>query len=932
MAKNANHISHKKNKQIIEGKPKLPLASDLVEGEIAINFGKDVETISIKNESGDVVTFSSDNYFINEKGGFKRETNPSADTKVGLVNSLSQYYDTNIGKGAVIEGDGNTDNPIIASGDYSHAEGQGTQASGFYSHAEGQSTVASGIYSHAEGYLTKASGNYSHAEGNRTTASGQSSHAEGSSSTASGSYSHAEGYSTAASGYCTHAEGHGTKASGFYSHTEGYSTIASGQSSHAEGSNTKANGNYSHAEGFNTKANNQSEHASGQYNVSSSASTTFGNSGNTLFSVGNGTGEDSRHNAFEIRQNGDIYISSGGTDILLQDNLGGVVDQVIDSGTSASTNAVATKAVYDVITDNELVWTNAYVAMSGIVSSHTENTEIHVTAADKEKLHTHTNKASLDSITGDVGTMAYEAASSYSSATEVNTALRNKANTSDIANFFDNAKYEDSGSTKVINFYHGNTVKATIDASNFIKDGMVDDVRIENGNLVIDFNTDAGKQDISIPLTDIFDPSNYYNKTAIDNLVGSGFTSSSITDVIIENEEIVASALNDLNSNINTHISDSSVHIKSGGEVIYKLENMSGKAGGTNLCASWSGDCNGITELYDGLNIQLKMPNAGHASGCTISINGGEQHRCILNASTSYTTQYPAGSIVRFVYDSNQSGNVYTGSSTPLSVQGVWKVSDYNTNTTYTVMPSTYLLNGKYKAYTNIYRYQILLSKDEEYLLPINETSNSTASTKVLTTEEFDIFGPIYYYGSTATTNANAVIDTGRTYISTSINLAYSFNTTTTLTPNKNVYMVVVPQTNNKAKLHSSPISQELPTTDDGLVYVLLGVAYSTSQIALEFRHPLYHFKNGKIREYTGVNDSAYMDVDSELTPSSSTSNNLITAKAVYDAISDIEGQMEVISSALNDLNTNKADKSTTYTKSEIDDMIGDIETLLAAI
>ena len=35
---------------------------------------------------------------------------------------------------------------------------------------------------------------------------------------------------------------------------------------------------------------------------------------------------------------------------------------------------------------------------------------------------------------------------------------------------------------------------------------------------------------------------------------------------------------------------------------------------------------------------------------------------------------------------------------------------------------------------------------------------------------------------------------------------------------------------------------------------------------------------------------------------------------------------------AVDDLNTNKADKSTTYTKSEIDGMIGNIETLLAAI
>ena len=132
------------------------------------------------------------------------------------------------------------------------------------------------------------------------------------------------------------------------------------------------------------------------------------------------------------------------------------------------------------------------------------------------------------------------------SAVTVTDELSNKANTSDIANFFDDAKYEDSGTTKVINFYHGNTIKATIDATDFIVDGMVDDVRIENGNLVIDFNTASGKQDISIPLTDIFDPSNYYDKDDIDDLIGSGFTSSSITDVIIENEEIVSNALTDL--------------------------------------------------------------------------------------------------------------------------------------------------------------------------------------------------------------------------------------------------------------------------------------------------------------------------------------------------------------------------------------------------
>lgn len=55
-----------------------------------------------------------------------------------------------------------------------------------------------------------------------------------------------------------------------------------------------------------------------------------------------------------------------------------------------------------------------------------------------------------------------------------------------------------------------------IDATDFIKDGMVSNVAISNGNLVITFNTDAGQEPISIALTDIFNPANYYDKTAMD--------------------------------------------------------------------------------------------------------------------------------------------------------------------------------------------------------------------------------------------------------------------------------------------------------------------------------------------------------------------------------------------------------------------------------
>ena len=84
-------------------------------------------------------------------------------------------------------------------------------------------------------------------------------------------------------------------------------------------SNSKKEGSFTY--GRYVIANNKYEHSVGQYNNSVSSSTTFGDSGNTLFSVGNGTAENARHNAFEVRQNGDIYVNDGTNDVKLQDYL-----------------------------------------------------------------------------------------------------------------------------------------------------------------------------------------------------------------------------------------------------------------------------------------------------------------------------------------------------------------------------------------------------------------------------------------------------------------------------------------------------------------------------------------------------------------------------------------------------------------------------------
>lgn len=87
------------------------------------------------------------------------------------------------------------------------------------------------------------------------------------------------------------------------------------------GDTQEANGAYSFSEGQHTVANNRSEHAFGEYNKSNKANDTFGDEGNTLFSIGNGTSESDRKNAFEVMQNGDIYIYVNGERVCLNDIL-----------------------------------------------------------------------------------------------------------------------------------------------------------------------------------------------------------------------------------------------------------------------------------------------------------------------------------------------------------------------------------------------------------------------------------------------------------------------------------------------------------------------------------------------------------------------------------------------------------------------------------
>ena len=151
---------------------------------------------------------------------------------------------------------------------------------------------------------------------------------------------------------------------------------------------------------------------------------------------------------------------------------------------------------------------------------------------------------------GKVDTTAYTA---YTAATE--TALGNKADKTEIpavSGYADSVKY--NSTSKYVEFYHGGTGGTKVfeyDASPFLIDGMVSNVEIKtvagSGTcLVISFNTDAGKQDINIPISEIFDASNYYTKAEVDAEL-SGKTDTATT-----------SALNDV---VTAHTANTNIHL-----------------------------------------------------------------------------------------------------------------------------------------------------------------------------------------------------------------------------------------------------------------------------------------------------------------------------------------------------------------------------------
>lgn len=253
----------------------------------------------------------------------------------------------------------------------------------------------------------------------------------------------------------------------------------------------------------------------------------------------------------------------------------------------------------------------------------------------------------------------------------------------------------------------------------------------------------------------------------------------------------------------------------------------------------------GIHELKNGVVCYIRNDIVSSATGCTLNINGlGAKPMYQTSADTTRVTSgFTAAQTWLFVYNEKRvSGGCWD------QYQG-----QVNSNTIgYQLRPNSSALPLSDKSY----RYRLLFtSADGTKYVPANaDTQTSAAKTHTTNTRPIDPFGEIYYQGTTTAYSAGDVPSKTILWQQYVVTLGYSFNNANAalaLTVNKPVYIRCTPQADGSAVLDY--FTQDLPTTEDGKIYIFLGICDAATTVEMRMKHPVYYYKDGSIRIWPGA-------------------------------------------------------------------------------
>ena len=223
----------------------------------------------------------------------------------------------------------------------------------------------------------------------------------------------------------------------------------------------------------------------------------------------------------------------------------------------------------------------------------------------------------------ELSNMSYVTSTELSNASYVTSSSLN----STLVDYVNGANYDSTN--HLIQLTHDSAIVATIDAAPFIIDGMVDTVTISNGYLVISFNTDAGKQDISIPITDIFDANDYYTKMQVDDILQSYVTATQLNNA----GYVTSTQLNNAGYVTAMDI-DRAGYLQGETDPIFSASAASGIT--SSDISSWNSKQD---ELVSGTNIKTINNESILGSG-NITIQGGGGGTVPDNVVTSYDGTY----------------------------------------------------------------------------------------------------------------------------------------------------------------------------------------------------------------------------------------------------------------------------------------------------
>lgn len=223
-----------------------------------------------------------------------------------------------------------------------------------------------------------------------------------------------------------------------------------------------------------------------------------------------------------------------------------------------------------------------------------------------------------------------------------------------------------------------------------------------------------------------------------------------------------------------------------------------------------------VTNLYDGLTIVCKNTKIASASGCTLNLNGLGAKRIWLSQSNGYcTTHWALNQTYIFIYDeTNERWELQQGRDTDSTT----------TNATQIQMNSNAIKCGT----TAIVAGNIIVANSDGLY---KHLKLGTA---------FDITYPILYAAKAIAASATS------NDVYREINFTVTTTQSITLTAQKPVYIKGTLSGTTFTPVSTTPLTQTIPTTNDGYQYIYLGYGYSTTAVRLQVDHPIYAYKNGK--------------------------------------------------------------------------------------